>query len=283
MPVDGGQVGVALDVHRHEPGGTSLLRDQGRASPLRPPHARRSERGAAKPHLAAPARLHAGEHAQDLAAPRAGESGDADDLAGAHVEVDGMHVRPVETTHLEHDVSGLRRAWREDGVDRPSGHRRDDGLGGGVGGESLGDDPPVAQDRVRVADLQHLVESVRDVQDGHAAILQLAHGVKQRGRLRIGERGGGLVEDQDTTVVGERPGQGGHRPAHRTERRGVGADVDGVAELLEQRSGLVLEATPLDLAEARDESAAEEHVFGDGQSGNDHQLLVQRGDPLNGR
>ena len=174
-------------------------------------------------------------------------------------------------------------AWREDGVDRPSGHRRDDGLGGGVGGESLGDDPPVAQDRVRVADLQHLVESVRDVQDGHAAILQLAHGVKQRGRLRIGERGGGLVEDQDTTVVGERPGQGGHRPAHRTERRGVGADVDGVAELLEQRSGLVLEATPLDLTEARDESAAEEHVFGDGQSGNDHQLLVQRGDPLNGR
>ena len=179
MPVDGGQVGVALDVRRDEPRRTALLRDQRRTAPLRPPHARRSKRDTAEQHFTAPARLHTRQHAQDLTASRAGQSGDADDLAGAHLEVDGVDLRTVEAAHLEHDVSGLGDARREDGVDRPSGHRRDDRLGGGVGDQSLGDDPPVAQDRERVADLQHLVEAVGDVQDGDAALLQLTHGVEQ--------------------------------------------------------------------------------------------------------
>ena len=75
---------------------------------------------------------------------------------------------------------------------------------GGRAGGVDGDDPlAVAQHRDPVADLEHLVELVRDEHDRAPAGDERPHDVEQLAGLGRREHGGRLVEDQDPRAPGE--------------------------------------------------------------------------------
>ena len=65
------------------------------------------------------------------------------------------------------------------------------------------DEPAVAQHRHAIADLVHLVEEVRDEQDGDALVAQPADQREQRLHFVGVEARGGLVEDQHARVGGD--------------------------------------------------------------------------------
>ena len=72
-------------------------------------------------------------------------------------------------------------------------------------GEVLADQLAVAQDRDPVADLVDLVEEVRDEQDRHAALLQVADHAEQLGALVRVQARGRLVEDEHPDVGRDGP------------------------------------------------------------------------------
>ena len=76
--------------------------------------------------------------------------------------------------------------------------------GGGVLHVDRRDRLAVAQDRRAVGDLGDLSKLVGDDDDGDALIAQAAHEVEELGRVIVVEGGGGLVEDEQTHVLGQR-------------------------------------------------------------------------------
>ena len=69
----------------------------------------------------------------------------------------------------------------------------------------LADELAVAQDGDAVADLVDLVEEVRDEQDRHAALLEVADDAEQLGALVEVQARGRLVEDEHPDVGRDRP------------------------------------------------------------------------------
>ena len=66
--------------------------------------------------------------------------------------------------------------------------------------------PAVTEHRYPVGDGKDFVQLVRNIKDGCAAALQGAQNAKQSRRLRLGERAGGLIENQYEGVDGQGPG-----------------------------------------------------------------------------
>jgi hypothetical protein len=86
--------------------------------------------------------------------------------------------------------------------DHPADHRVDIEFGGRRGEH----EPAVPHDRHPLAAREHLLQPVRDEQDGGAAAPQRHHDLEQPVYLDIGQRRRGLVHDQDPGLQGERLG-----------------------------------------------------------------------------
>ncbi len=139
------------------------------------------------------------------------------------------------------------------------------------------DERAVAQDGDAVGQLEHFLEPVADVDQRDALRLQPADQREQLGRLRPGEIGGGLVEDQEL-----RPAQGGPRGGHQLlladgERAQHDARRDAEAEVVEHTLRLALHAPLVQDAEAG-VLVAEEQVGRDRQVRAQHDFLVHRVD-----
>ncbi len=143
-----------------------------------------------------------------------------------------------------------------------------------VGDRGVGHPAPVAENGDAVADLHQLLEAVRDVDDGHAPLHQVADHAEERGDLHRAQRRGGLVHDQDPHVLDEGPGdlddllQAQGQPPH--ERAGI----DGLFQ-----PGEGLRDTPLLEPPVHDHAVAgalprHEDVVGDAQVREEAQLLV---------
>ena len=174
-------VEVALDAIGHERLGAALWWHQGHALRLGVADAARREAGAVERRVCRVRSVERPrEQAQQLAAARPGQPGDAQDLARAQLE-GGVA-----------DRAGLRQAWAcsrtspgfashdgEDGLDGPPGHGRDDALHAGVAKLAFVDLATVAQDREAVGDVEDLFEPVGDVDDGDALGLEPLDGGEQ--------------------------------------------------------------------------------------------------------
>ena len=68
---------------------------------------------------------------------------------------------------------------REERVDLAADHHADDAVDGRLRDSAAADQPPVAQHRVAVADLHHLLQAVRDEDDAEALRLQVAHDAEE--------------------------------------------------------------------------------------------------------
>jgi hypothetical protein len=216
---------------------------------------------------------------QDLRAARADEPGQAEDLPGPDGE-----GHPVEAAGqpevLDLQQRGDRRvgqlaARREDVLDGAAGHQRDHLAGGGAGRRQPGGDgAAVLEHGDPVADLTDLLQPVGDVDDGDAAGGEVADDGEEVVDLLAVQDRGGLVHDDQPGVLGQRAGHADHLLRRGRQRPDLGGGPDlGVPEPGEQRGG-----GAVGLGRAGDPQvgalAAEEDVVGDGEPGDQVQLLV---------
>src|SRR5207244_10513453 len=90
-----------------------------------------------------------------------------EDLAVVQVEVHSCQESPVHATRLEHDWT-FDRNWdvgAVGGIHVTADHQLRELLSVEPRGRAGGDDLPAAQDGHPIGDAEHLVETVRDVED----------------------------------------------------------------------------------------------------------------------
>ena len=170
-------------------------------------------------------------------------------------------------------------AGREDVLDRAAGHQPDEFLGRRLAGvQAGGDGGAVLQHGDAVADLADLLEPVRDVDDGHAARGEAADDPEQ-----VATSSGSRTADGSSITIRCASRDSARAmlttcwPAggQRTDRP-VDRDL-AVAEALQDLAGPGRRLVPAAEAEAG-RLVAEEDVLGNGQVGDQVELLVDRRD-----
>ena len=134
----------------------------------------------------------------------AAQADEADDLGLRDGEIDRAGAGDRQARHGE---PGLLRARARRGlelVERLADDQRNQFLRGGVGDQPFADQRPVAQHGDAIGDLEHFVETMRDIDHADAARLQRPQGVEQPVHLVGGQRGRRLVEHQHVGLHAER-------------------------------------------------------------------------------
>jgi hypothetical protein len=243
--------------------------------------ARPARAHAATSHLHRPLSrpLGAEDRARELSAPGSHEPGQADDLARPDLERDPVDPGGAEVADRQDGGrAGRRQALgRERGAERASEHALDELglclLGGGRGAH----DAPVAQNRHRRGEAQHLAQVVRDEQHRRAVGLERADDLVQLLLLRAAEGGRRLVH-HDQLGLARKRAQDLHLlllAGAQATRGHVGGQVEpGTAG---QRGVAAPErAAAQEAALAR--LGAEEHVLGDREPRHERRLLRDRRD-----
>ena len=167
-----------------------------------------------------------------------------------------------------------------------AGHQFDQLRLAGFLGQQGGARLAVAQDTDPVADRQHFVETVRDVDDSAAAAAQHADEAKQALGFPPGQRRGRFVEHEDprrmARVLDFQEGRGDldqHAVADRKP-----PDADGRSDMIDaerrqRRARPGVEDAPVDQAEAAWVRSAEKDVLGDAHARHRVELLVNEAEP----
>ena len=181
------------------------------------------------------------DRAGDLAAARADEARQRDDLARPDLEADvgedALAGEPVDGQHRAADLGLLLREQRRE---LAADHAANDLARRQLRRPRVVHDLAVAHDRDRVAEGEDLLEAVRDEQHRGAAVAQRPHDAEEPLDLGPGQRRGRLVHDEHARVEAERLGDlddllvGDRQAAHRA----LGVEPD--AEAVEQRLHLVV-------------------------------------------
>ena len=136
----------------------------------------------------------------------------------------------------------------------------------------------VAQDRDPIRHISDLVELMGDDDRGHALLLELQKEVEKHPGVLLVQGGGGLVEDEQFHVLGERLGDLDKLLLAGTDVLDQGVLALLQADLIHVGAGLVEGAVPVD-AETAFPLVAQEHVLSDGELRDQRQLLVDDNDP----
>ena len=221
--------------------------------------------------------IDAEDGAGGLRAPGAHEARKAHDLALVEGETDvSDHASGVEVSDLEDLLALLAGHAGEFLLDLAAHHVRDDLVDGGVGEVHGGDVLAVAHDGHAVHDVLQFLQPVGDVDDAVIRGAKVPDDAEEILDLAGGERGGGLVHDEDARVHGKGLGDlhhlllGDGQVAHDR----AGGDVD--FEPPQHLGGLGLHL-PLAQHHAAHLLAAQEHVFGHGEVAAHVELLVDDG------
>ena len=138
------------------------------------------------------------------------------------------------------------------------------------------DDGPAAEHRDAIRDLEHLIELVADEHDGLPVRPEPAEVLEEVARLRRGQDGRRLVQDQDldASVEGFQDLDALLLADREVFHGRVRIDLEPVrvGELLHLSLGLVV-------LEDRTALVAEDHVLGDGERVHQHEVLVDHPDP----
>ncbi|SCE17053.1 hypothetical protein GA0115252_13345 [Streptomyces sp. DfronAA-171] len=164
------------------------------------------------------------------------------------------------------------------GGDGLARHRLDECGAREFGDGGRGDPAGVAQHGDGLADLVHLLEVVRDEEEGDARLLQRPHPREEAVDLAAVELGRRLVEDDEAGADAQRAGDLDHLPVLDPQVPGTGPGVDAHVPVAEEFGGLGAQAAPGDEAAAPGGLAVQEEVLGDGEVGDDGGLLVDAGD-----
>src|SRR5664280_265243 len=224
----------------------------------------------------------------ELRTPCAHEAGETDDLAAADLEGGALadeafgHLRVPDrpVLDLQEDFLRMRRVVREARRQLAADHAADESVlvhalaGGNVDGL---DAVAVSDDRDRVSDGGDLVQLVADHDACHAVTLELADEVQQVRGVRLVQGRGRLVKDQELDVLADRFGDLHELLLADPETLDVAVGVVVEPDPGHQRLGALPGRQPVDAA-ASSHLVAKEDVLGDGQLGDERQLLVDDDD-----
>ena len=141
------------------------------------------------------------------------------------------------------------------------------------------DEPPVAEHEDAVAMRERLLEAVGDEDEADALGCELVRQREEPLAFAGGERGGGLVEDEEARLLGDRLGELDELLLAAPEAAERGARVDvAEADAGEHATGGHVQATEADEAAAVGPVAAEEDVLGDAERAGGGELLVDEAD-----
>ena len=222
--------------------------------------------------------VHAEDRSHDLAAARAHQSEEAQDLAGMDLEGHVPELLARQVLHVQDHVAlapaGLFGILL---VQRPADHVGDQLLLGDVVLVPGDDVLAVPDDRDPVGEVHDLVEMVGDVHHGDVLLRELVDHPEQGVRLRLGEGRGGLVHDDEPGIPGQGPSDLQHLLLAHGQVAGNGLGGDVHAELLQD-----LRRAPVQLLVVHQAALhgqiADEQVFGHIKLGRDGQLLIDAGD-----
>ncbi len=218
-------------------------------------------------------RGHAEDRLCNLGSPGAEQPGQAEDLALPQREADVViFSAPGQVPEFEHGVAEAGSAARRL-LDFEPGHEARQLARGHAVGRIGADKRTVAQDGHARADLDHLGQPVADENDGDPAFRQAPDDGEQVFRFRPGQRGGGLVHEDDPRLGPQHARNRHELPLGDAERRELGGGGDLDAKLLEglRRAGMNI-PPPLRLQRAGDE-VVEHHVLGHAEIGEERQVL----------
>ena len=280
QPGQRGERHVLLDRHVHD---QALLapvlrhvadpgRHRGRGRPL-------AEFRAADGHLSGVVAVDPEDGPRHLAAARAHQARQRDDLPRPHVQRDvDEHSLPGQALHPQHLVPGLAafpgRALRH----VPAHHGAHQVVGGQAGQLAGQHRSAVAHHGDALADLEDLLQPVRDEQHRGPGRPQRADHVEKPCDLGGGQRGGRLVHHDDPGLKRERLGDlhdllvGDGQPA------GDPARVELDAQPLEQGSGLRPHEPAVDAPGGQQRLAPHEDVLGHREVGEQGWFLIDDGD-----
>src|SRR5882724_7297780 len=165
-------------------------------------------------HRPAPEAAAAGVHRLDpearpahLRLAGADQPGEADDLSGAyrerHVPHQASRAEPLDRQQF---LAGMVVDPREERLDPAAGHQLHQLLAGRLRHLERGDAAAVPEHGDPVPDPVDFVHAMGDVDDPRALTPALPDELEQPVGFALGQRGGGLIEDQDRHVRAERLG-----------------------------------------------------------------------------
>ncbi len=215
------------------------------------------------------------DRASDLGTASTDEPGERDDLTGAHVEADVREdAAAAEVSHRDDGFADLRLLFGEQRRDVAPDHFAHQAVDRDVLREVGGDEGAVAHDGDAVAEIEDLVEAVRDEQDAGAPVAQRPRNREQAVDLDAAECGRRFVHDEDFGI--ERDGLGDLDDLlvgdGKTVRDAV--RMDRHAEAAEQLARPGAHRGPVDEPEAATRLPADEDVLGDREVREERRLLV---------
>ena len=279
-PAERGQAQVLP--HRQAEDEALALAILGQEAHAHPPHRPRRGTGdvtAGELDAAGVGPVGAEDQADELGPAGAHEPGDAQDLALVQVEGDVLdHAAAGEPAHAQDDVLARGHARTELGIVAQllAQHQLDDAAAVHGAGLEARHRAPVAQHGNAVGHALDLGEAVGDVNDPHPLAGETAQDGEQTLGVLLGQRRGGLVEDEDARLPRERLGDldrlrlGDAERGHRSRR------VDRAVEPGQHGTG---RGQDRPAAHEPRLGSAEEQVLGHGEARHQAQLLVDDDDP----
>jgi hypothetical protein len=268
---------------RNDAGGAVLaeVADPERDRVGRCPHA---DRPAGHLHGAAGGRLQAEQGPGQAGPAGADQPEHGDHLTGPQLQVHRLEPRrPGQAAGPQGSrgaVAGRRRRrCRGAAAEGASDHHLGQPGLVDLGGPDRPDELAVAKHADPVGDVQHLGEPVGDVDHRHPRGGEVAHDAEQAAGLRVRQGGGGLVEQQDADVAGERLGDLHQLPLGHAELVDPPARVHVQADAAEVAPGGGVQLLPGHGPPACRRPSAEQHVLTHRELGHETQVLVDEGDP----
>ena len=148
--------------------------------------------------------LHADDARGDFRPARAHQAEQSDDLSLTDVEADILEAVRRQMLNGKDLLAGGDAALGIHVVDLPADHVGDQIVRRRVGDLDLGDILAVAHDHRRIGHAVDLAHTVRDVNNGDALVAHFQDQLEEVVGLRVVERGGRLVHDEDLYVLGNR-------------------------------------------------------------------------------
>ena len=222
-----------------------------------------------------------------LGASGADQPGEAQDLAATNLEGDvfkhgGVSVlrisAPGKAFDAKRDVADFRRsAMGVERCDVASDHQADDLVDARLRDHAGADLPAITQNRVAIADLEHLLETVGHEDDAEAARLEITNDAKQLFDLVGRQRRRRLVHDQQPGVHRKRARDLHHLLLGHAKVADERHRPDIEPEPARDRQGVRGHLAPIhERAQAR--LAADEDVLGDRHIGREGEFLIDRRD-----
>ncbi len=159
------------------------------------------------------------------------------------------------------------------------GHEPDQLRGGHVGDVARRHVAAVAQHRHAMADAEHLVHPVRDVDDRHAARCQARDRGEQLADFPLAQGRCRLVHHQQPGIVRQRPRHFHHLLLRQPEAVHRRVAIDRHAQAIENTACISPHPPEVDDTGPARRRLAEKDVLGDGEVRHEAQLLIDGADP----